>query len=63
MFINLTNTSDKKIYYNTNDIRKIYREEDRTVLVLTYGVDIVKERPEIITEMVKGAYHEVFHAI
>lgn len=55
MFIALSPYSnDRKKYYNTEYIKTFEKHKLGTVVVLTYGNDIVKETPEEIMEMLKG---------
>lgn len=56
MFIGLTpyDNRTKTKYYNTEYIKSFeYSKEGFTVLTLTYGTDIVRERPEDIINIMK----------
>lgn len=54
MFIELTRKdSDRKTYYNVNDIRYFERFDKYTSLQLTYGVHVVLETPEEIMKIIK----------
>ena len=56
MFIGLTpyDRQNKTKYYNTDYIKSFERTEDKTILELTYGTDLVTEKPSEIMKMIKG---------